>query len=86
MDYGIIIAVSAGTVAIVGVMMSLMFWVRTESNSLRGEAKEDRAETRNLVKSLEIFTRDNLAAIREEMKDFHYQLLEIEKGRHEKGS
>ena len=69
-DIGLIIAITGTGVAIVGVVMAMMFWVRQESNSLRNEAKEDRKDLINLVRSIET-----------EMKDFHYRLLEIEKAR-----
>lgn len=69
-DLGIIIAISGSTIAIVGVIIAMMFWVRNESNSLREEAKEDRKDLLTLVRVIE-----------NEMKDFHYRLLEIEKNR-----
>jgi len=69
-DWGIIIAIVGSSIAIIGVVIAMMFWVRQESNDLRKDAKEDRKDLLNLVRSIEI-----------EMKDFHYRLLEIEKGR-----
>ena len=70
MDLGIIIAVVSTGITMVGVVIALMFWMRQEANSLRGEAKEDRRDLLQLVRSIEL-----------EMKDFHYRLLEIEKAR-----
>jgi len=70
MDLGIIIAIIGSAVAIIGVVMAMMFWVRTESNSLRSEAKEDRKDILNLIRAIE-----------NEMKDFHYRLLEIERNK-----
>lgn len=70
MDTGVAIAVAASAVAVVGVVISMMFWARQEANSLRGEAKEDRKDILQLVRSIEL-----------EMKDFHYRLLEIERNR-----
>lgn len=69
-DTGIIIAIVGSTVAIVGVVISMMFWVRGEANSLRAEAKEDRKDFLQISRNIEM-----------EMKDFHYRLLEIERAR-----
>jgi Flp pilus assembly protein TadB len=70
MDLGIIIAISVGTVSIIGVVISMMFWCRQEANSLRAEAKEDRKDLLQISRNIET-----------EMKDFHYRLLEIERAR-----
>jgi hypothetical protein len=70
MDLGVIIAVSVGTVSIVGVVISMMFWVRQEANSLRADAKEDRKDLLQISRNIEM-----------EMRDFHYRLLEIERAR-----
>jgi divalent metal cation (Fe/Co/Zn/Cd) transporter len=67
---GIIITIIGSAIAIIGVVIAMMFWVRQESNALRAEAKEDRKDLLNLVRAIEI-----------EIKDFHYRLLEIEKSR-----
>ena len=69
-DVGIIIAISGSTIAIVAVIIAMMFWVRNESNTLREDAKEDRKDFLTLLRAIE-----------NEMKDFHYKLLEIEKGK-----
>jgi len=55
---------------IVGVMIAMMFWVRSEGNELRAEQKEDRKDILSLIRSIDA-----------EMKDFHYRLLEIERAR-----
>lgn len=70
MDYGVIIAVTGVGIAMVGVMISMMFWMRGEANSLRSDAKEDRRDILGMVKAIEL-----------EMKDFHHRLVEIEKSR-----
>lgn len=70
MDLGIIIAIASIGITMVGVMIAMMFWMRGEANTLRSEAKEDRKDLLNLVRSIEM-----------EMKDFHHRLLEIEKKR-----
>lgn len=69
-DLGLIIAIVGTGLAMVGVVIAMMFWVRSEGNSLRNEAKEDRRDLLNLVRAVEI-----------EIKDFHYRLLEIEKAK-----
>lgn len=70
MDNGVIIAIVGSAIAIVGVVLSMMFWCRGESNAFRKEQKEDRKDILELIRAIEF-----------EMKDFHYKLLEIEKGR-----
>jgi hypothetical protein len=47
MDLGIIIAIGAGTVSIVGVMIALMFWCRGESNALRQLIQEMQLENKD---------------------------------------
>ena len=68
LDVGLIVALVGSSVAIVGVVIAMMFWSRQEANSLRNEAKEDRKDILNLIRSIEA-----------EVRDFHYRLLEIEK-------
>lgn len=70
MDYGIIIAITGVGIAMVGVMISMMYWMRGEANSLRTEAKEDRKDMLNMIRAIE-----------SEIKDFHYRLLEIERSK-----
>ena len=69
-DLGLIIATVGTGLAMVGVVIAMMFWSRTEANSLRAEAKEDRKDLLQISRNIEI-----------EMKDFHIRLLEIERGR-----
>lgn len=76
-DLGLIIAIVGVGIAIVGVVMAMMFWVRQESNSLRADAKEDRKDFLQLNRNVENMVR----AMQDEMKDFHYQLLEIQKAK-----
>jgi hypothetical protein len=70
MDTGIIIAIVGTGLAMIGVVISMMFWVRTEANSLRAEARDDRKDLVQISRNIEI-----------DMKDFHYKLLEIERKR-----
>lgn len=67
-DVGLIIAMVGSSIAVVGVVIAMMFWSRQEANSLRNEAKEDRKDILNLIRSIET-----------EVRDFHHRLLEIEK-------
>ena len=76
-DIGIIIAITGSTIAIVGVVIAMMFWVRQEANALRFEAKEDRKDLLQISRNLEL----SVNAIQNEMKDFHYKLIEIERSR-----
>lgn len=70
MDTASLLAVVGSAVALIGVVISMMFWVRGEGNALRKDQKEDRKDLLEIVR-----------AIHDEMKDFHYRLLEIEKSR-----
>lgn len=70
MELGIIIAIVGSATAIVGVIISMMFWARAEANSIRNDQKEDRKDILQLIRAIE-----------NEIKDFHYKLIEIEKGR-----
>lgn len=70
MDIGIILALTGIGLTMIGVVIAMMFWVRTEANSLRSEAKEDRRDILSLVRAIE-----------NEMKDFHHRLIQVEKNR-----
>ena len=76
-DVGIIIAIAGIGVTMVGVVISMMFWVRQESNALRTDAKEDRKDLMQISRNLELA----VSAMQCEMKDFHNKLLEIERKR-----
>jgi uncharacterized Rmd1/YagE family protein len=69
-DVGIIIAVVGSAMANIGVIISMMFWVRSEGNVLREEQKQDRKDLLQISRNIET-----------EMKDFHYRLIEIERQR-----
>lgn len=77
MDHGVIIAVTGVGIAMVGVMISMMFWMRGEANTLRAEAKEDRKDLFQISRNLELAVN----AMQNEMKDFHFRLLEVEKAK-----
>lgn len=81
MDLGIIIAIVGSAIAITGVIVAMMFWVRTEANSLRSEAKEDRKDLVQLVYAIREETTKLITAIQLEMRDFHHKLYEIEKNK-----
>jgi Ca2+/Na+ antiporter len=76
-DIGVIIAVVGSAIANIGVVISMMFWVRSEANMLRVEQKEDRKDLLQVSRNLEI----TMISIQNEMKDFHQRLLDIEKHR-----
>lgn len=67
---GLIIAVVGVGIAMVGVVISMMFWVRDEANSIRADQREDRKDLLQISRNIEI-----------EMKDFHHQLIEIQRGK-----
>ena len=64
-------------IAIVGVVLAMMFWVRQEANSLRGEANADRRDIVNLI----IAIKEDVSAMQMEMRDFHARLCSIEERR-----
>lgn len=69
-NLGLIIAIVGTGIALVGVVMCMMFWVRTEANSLRADAKEDRKDFMNIIRAIEA-----------EIRDFHDRLCKIEEKR-----
>lgn len=77
MDLGIIIAIIGSSIAMIGTVIAMMFWARTEANGLRIEAKEDRKDFLTLVRKIE----NGFQEMKMENKDFHYRLLEIERNR-----
>jgi Flp pilus assembly protein TadB len=74
-DIGLIVALLACTATIVGVIIAMMFWMRSEANALRAEAKEDRKDLLQISRNLE----NAIQNIQNEMKDFHRELLAIQK-------
>lgn len=74
-DIGLIVTIIGSVFAIISVTMAMMFWVRSEANSLRNEAKEDRKDLMQISRNLEI----TIQAIQNEMKDFHRELLTIQR-------
>lgn len=70
MGIELIIAIVGSAIAIIGVVISMMFWMRSEANSMRSDQKEDRKDILELIRSID-----------KEMKDFHFRLLEIERSR-----
>src|SRR5258706_1504223 len=74
-DVGIIIAIVGSTMSIIGVVISMMFWVRSEGNILIADQKEDRKDLIQISRDLEM----TMISIQNEMKDFHQRLLDIER-------
>ena len=69
-NLGLIIAIVGTGIALIGVVISMMFWVRQEANGLRADAKEDRKELLQISRNIEL-----------EMRDFHNRLCLIEEKR-----
>lgn len=59
-DLGIVIAIVGTGIAIVGAIISMMFWARSEANHTREMAREDRRDGLNLIRSIEL-----------QIKEFH---------------
>jgi hypothetical protein len=74
---GLIVAVVGVGIAIVGVVIYMMFWVRNEANKMRKIQHEDRKDTIGMIQAIQ----QVLVEMQGEMKNFHYRLLEIEKNR-----
>ena len=73
-DLGIIIAIIAASVTISASMIAMFLWQRSEANSDRRHFQliqsEDRKDILNLIRAIE-----------DEIKDFHYRLLEVERNK-----
>jgi hypothetical protein len=78
MDLATLVAVLAGTFAILAAMISLFLWLRAEANADRRGfhevQREDRKDLLQITRNLEII----LLGIQQEMKDFHNRLCIIE--------
>jgi len=74
-DYSLVIAIVGSAVAIIGVVIAMMFWARSEGNSLRQEMKDDRKDMLQITRNIE----NTMHAINNEIRDFHRQLLEIQR-------
>lgn len=74
----LVIAIVGSTVTIVGAMLALFLWVRSEANTDRKNIsdiqREDRKELLQISRNLELA----VSAIQQEMKDFHGRLCAIE--------
>ncbi len=69
-NLSLVISIGLGVFTIVGSMIAMMLWVR-------GEANSDRRDIVNLIVAI----KEDVAAIREEMRDFHNRLCSIEERR-----
>jgi hypothetical protein len=72
--WGLMLGMLGIALAMIGTIISMMFWSRTEANSLRNEAKEDRKDFIQISRNLE----NAIYAIQREMADFHNRLIKIE--------
>lgn len=70
MNLETLIAVIGCTLAIIASMLGLFLWIRTEANSDRRHMDSKLESNRDLVR-----------AIHDEIKDFHFRLVEIENKR-----
>lgn len=78
-DLGLIIAIVGSTAAIIGVVISMMFWVRSEANSLRMDGKEDRNNYQKEMADISRNIDKTLFAIQLDMKEYHRDLIELQK-------
>ena len=62
-NIGLIVAVVGVGIAIVGVVISMMFWERSESNTLREEQKSDRRELMQISRNIELEKRFSLSTV-----------------------
>lgn len=70
MGLEIVIAIVGSAIAIVGVMIALFLWTRSEANA-------DRRDIVNLILAIQ----EEVKAIQLEMKDFHNRMCNIEQKR-----
>ena len=65
-------------------ILPVFFWVRSESRADIRHMDNKMDAIRELSHSIHKETQATLSGIREEMKDFHMRLLEIERGKERK--
>jgi len=69
------------TLAVILAMAALFLWVRSEANADRRHISEIQRQDRKDILSLVEAIKDDVRAIKEEMKDFHNRLCAIEEKR-----
>lgn len=78
-DLGIVIAITGSAVAIVGVVVGMFLWLRGEANNDRRHfqdiQRDDRKELLQITRNIE----NTIQAIDREMRDFHRELLDIQR-------
>ena len=62
-------------------IVGLWFWNRTESRADNRHMENEIKSNRNLIMEIHKETAALISGMRDEMKDFHYKLLEIERAR-----
>lgn len=81
-DLGIIISIVGSAIAIVGVVIAMFFWVRSEANADRTHNQEEnmliRRELIDCVRAIEQEARSFGEKMLIESKDFHGRLCAIE--------
>lgn len=70
MDLGVVISIVGSAVAIVGAVIALFLWTRSEANA-------DRRDIVNLILAI----KEEISAIHLEVRDFHNRLVAIEERR-----
>lgn len=91
MGIEIVIGICASTFTVIGSILAMMFWCRSEANGLRTEGNVLRAEGNDLKAEANALRKEFVDAVNQmkdlirdiqlENKDFHYRLLEIERSR-----
>jgi len=78
-DLGLVIAIVGSSVAIVGVVVGMFLWVRGEASNDRRQMQDIQRDDRKDLLQISRNIENAIQAIQNEMKEFHYQLLEIKK-------
>lgn len=78
-DIGLIIAIVGTGIGIIAVVLAMFFWLRSEANddrrNMQDIQREDRKDLLQLTRNIE----NVVQAIQSEMKDFHRELLTLQK-------
>jgi hypothetical protein len=80
-NLGLIITIVGSAIAIVGVTITLMLWVRGEANADRRDIVDLIVQIKQDISTTREETSKLINEIHLEMKDFHHRLLNIESKR-----
>jgi hypothetical protein len=78
-DLSLIVAIVGSAVAIVGVVVGMFLWLRGEANSDRRKFDEIQREDRKDLLQISRNIENAIYGIQNEMRDFHHQLVDIQK-------